>query len=193
MANRVLVGKRGTSDFGVFVSQNGVDVANTSITTPLAFDSRAVRGLVIHAKGEGSLAPYATNDAGGVDYSTSTTISHDLGYVPLYVVRWCYASDLTSGVANRMYTPSYARHNNYGYDLVEEVEAIWDEISLMGIATTMTTTQLTIYNHEFGYNVEVSDNETDTAPDEEFGTNKQTIYYAYIIFKAKDFTGGLGL
>lgn len=193
MANRVLVGKRGTSDFGVFVSQNGVDVANTSITTPLAFDSRAVRGLVIHSKGEGSLAPYATNDNTGLDNPTSVSISHSLGYVPLYVVRWCYASDLTSGIADRMYTPSHARNNNYGYVLEEEVESSWDEISTMGISTAMSTTALTIYNHEFGYNVEVGDDEANAAPGEEFGTNKQTIYYAYIIFKAKDFTGGLGL
>ena len=41
--------------------------------------------------------------------------------------------------------------------------------------------------------VAVDDNDAGTAPAEEFGTNKQTIYYAYIIFKAKDFTGGLGL
>lgn len=192
MANRVLLGQRG-SDYGLFVSQNGANVADTSATTPLSFDSRAVRGMVIHAKGEGSLAPYATNDASGVDNPTSTTISHNLGYVPLYAVRWCYASDLTSGVANRMYTPSHARNNDYGYDLVEEDESTWDQISLGGVTTTASTTTLTIYNHEFGYNVEVGDDAAGTAPNEEFGTNKQTIYYAYIIFKAKDFTGGLGL
>lgn len=192
MANRVLLGQRG-SDYGLFVSQNGANVADTSATTPLSFDSRAVRGMVIHAKGEGSLAPYATNDASGVDNPTSTTISHNLGYVPLYAVRWCYASDLTSGVANRMYTPSHARNNDYGYDLVEEQESTWDQISLGGVTTTASTTTLTIYNHEFGYNVEVGNDEAGTAPSEEFGTNKQTIYYAYIIFKAKDFTGGLGL
>lgn len=193
MANRVIVGKRGTSDFGVFVSQNGVDVTDTSNTTPLAFDSRAVRGLVIHAKGEGSLAPYATDSAEGLDNPTTVTISHSLGYIPLYAVRWCYASDLTSGIADRMYSPSHARNNNYGYDLIEEEESSWDEISTMGVTTAMSTTQLTIYNHEFGHNVEVGDDAAGTAPDEEFGTNKQTIYYAYVIFKAKDFTGGLGL
>jgi len=192
MANRVILGQRG-SNYGLFISQNGVNVADTTSTTPLAFDSRAVRGLVIHAKGEGSLAPYATNDASGVDNPTTTTITHNLGYVPLYVVRWCYASDLTSGVANRMYTPSHVRNNDYGYDLIEEVESTWDEISAGGITTSANTTTITIYNHEFGLSIEVGDDEAGTAPDEEFGTHKQTIYYAYIIFKAKDFTGGLGL
>ena len=37
MASRVLLGKRG-SDYGLFVSQNGVDVHDDTSTTPLAFD-----------------------------------------------------------------------------------------------------------------------------------------------------------
>lgn len=192
MANRVILGQRG-SDYGLFISQNGVNVADTTSTTPLAFDSRAVRGLVIHAKGEGSLAPYATNDSSGIDNYTTTTITHNLGYIPLYAVRWCYASDLTSGVANRMYTPSRARNSDGSYVIEEEAESDWNEISMGGIATSASTTTITIENHEFGYNVEVGTDDAGAAPEEEFGTNKQTIYYAYIIFKAKDFTGGLGL
>ena len=134
MGNRVILGNRG-SDYGLFVSQNNEDVTDTTDTTPLAFDARAVRGLTVHAKGEGSLAPAANYAI----FTTSTTIAHGLGYTPTVAVRWCYASDLSSGVAQRMYSPA------------------------------------------------------GTAPAEVFGDHKQTIYYAYIIFKAKDFTGGLGL
>jgi len=193
MANRVLLGARGSDD-GLFISQNGVDVTDTSSTTPLAFDSRAVRGLVVHAKGEGSLAPYSSNTEGGVDTPTTTTITHGLGYVPLYVVRWCYASDLFGGVALRMYTPSMARNEyteleqGFGGDIDE-----WVEIENLGVATSASTSTLTIENHEFGYSVEVLANDSGGAPNETFGQNKQTIYYSYIIFKAKDFTGGLGL
>ena len=193
MANRVLLGKRG-SDEGLFISQNGVDVTDTSSTTPLAFDSRAVRGLVVHAKGEGSLAPYSSNTQGGVDTPTTTTITHGLGYVPLYVVRWCYASDLFGGVALRMYTPSMARteywtlDEGFGGDIDE-----WVEIENLGVATSASTSTLTIENHEFGYSLEVLADDSGGAPNETFGQNKQTIYYSYIIFKAKDFTGGLGL
>ena len=193
MANRVLLGERG-SDSGLFISQNGVDVTDTSSTTPLAFDSRAVRGLVVHAKGEGSLAPYSPNTQGGVDSPTTATITHGLGYIPLYVVRWCYSSDLIGGIAQRMYTPSMYRteqiseEQGFGGDVDE-----WIEIENCGIATIANTTTLTIENHEFGYSVEVLANDSGNAPNEEFGTDKQTIYYSYIIFKAKDFTGGLGL
>ena len=193
MANRIVLGKRG-SDYGLFISQNGVDVTDTSSATPLAFDSRAVRGLVVHAKGEGSLAPFSSNTSGGVDTPTTTTITHGLGYVPLYVVRWCYASDLIGGVALRMYTPSMFRSEyitldeGFGGDIDE-----WMEITNAGVATSASTSSITIENHEFGYSVEVLANDSGNAPNEVFGQNKQTIYYSYIIFKAKDFTGGLGL
>tara|TARA_R100000742_G_C4272816_1_gene92147 strand:+ start:521 stop:1102 length:582 start_codon:yes stop_codon:yes gene_type:complete len=193
MANRVLLGNRGGT-YGLFVSQKDTDVTNTSLTTPLAFDSRSVRGMVLHAKGEGSLAPYASNNSGGVDNPTSVTISHGLGYVPLYAVRWCYASDLSSGVATRMYTPSdysYKEGNYYFAD--DEEQSDWEESDLGGVSTTANTSNLIIYNHEFGHSIEVGDDDAGVAPAEEFGTNKQTIYYAYVIFKAKDFTGGLGL
>ena len=193
MANRVLLGKRG-SDEGLFISQNGVDVTDTSSTTPLAFDSRAVRGLVVHAKGQGSLAPKSSNTSGSVDSPTTATITHGLGDVPLYVVRWCYASDLFGGVALRMYTPSMARteywslEEGFGGDIDE-----WAEIENLGVATNASTSTLTIENHEFGYSVQVEADDSGGAPNETFGQNKQTIYYSYIIFKAKDFTGGLGL
>ena len=193
MANRVVVGKRG-SDYGLFISQNGVDVTDTSSTTPLAFDSRAVRGLVIHAKGQSSLAPFSSNTSGGVDNPTTATITHGLGYVPLYVVRWCYASDLIGGVAQRMYTPSAYRKED-SYDETEDFNEFseWVEIINAGVATSASTSSITIENHEFGFSREVFEDGAGLAPNEVFGQNKQTIYYSYIIFKAKDFTGGLGL
>lgn len=193
MANRVLIGARGSDD-GLFISQNGVDVTDTSSTTPLAFDSRAVRGLVVHAKGEGSLAPFSPNTSAGPDNPTTATISHGLGYIPLYVVRWCYASDLIGGVAQRMYTPSAHRYEE-SYEESGDFEEFsdWAEFTNAGVLTSASTSSITIENHEFGFSIEVGDDTASLAPDEEFGTNKQTIYYAYIIFKAKDFTGGLGL
>lgn len=193
MANRVLLGKRG-SDFGLFISQNNVDVTDTSVTTPLAFDSRAVRGIAIHAKGEGALAPNSNSNEAAIDNPTSVTITHNLGYIPLYVVRWCYASNLSSGVATKMFSPSYRRVEDGNFDQQDDEEiSEWREINAAGISTGASTSSIIINNQEYGYSVAVDDNDAGTAPAEEFGTNKQTIYYAYIIFKAKDFTGGLGL
>ena len=178
MANRVLLGKRG-SDYGLFVSQKDIDVTDTSLTTPLSFDSRAVRGLMIAAKGEGSLAPAASN-SGGVDYPTSVTISHGLGYVPAYAVRWCIAGDLSSGVATRMRSP--ARYRREELEMIGDDEEIEENVVTdeYGCTTGISSSNLTIYNHYFGQS-----SEGDSA--EYFGTGKQTIYYTYIIFKAKFF------
>ena len=177
MASRVLLGKRG-SDYGLFVSQNGVDVHDDTSTTPLAFDSRAVRGLMISAKGEGTLAPAASN-SGGIDSPTTVTISHGLGYAPAYAVRWCIAADLSSGVATKMRSPAYYRKEEAVTDGEEEPEEAV-ETEEYGCTTSIDTTNLTIKNHYFG-----SSREGDGT--EYFGTGKQTIYYAYIIFKAKSF------
>ena len=177
MANRVLLGKRG-SDYGLFVSQKDIDVTNTSLTTPLAFDSRAVRGLMVSAKGEGSLAPAASNSS-GIDSPTSVTISHGLGYTPAYAVRWCIASDLSAGVATKMRSPAYWRQEEAVTDGEEEPEEAV-ETDEYGCTTAIGNSNLTIYNHYFG-----SSREGDG--EEYWGTGKQTIYYAYIIFKAKSF------
>ena len=178
MANRVLLGKRG-SDYGLFVSQKDTDVTNTSLTTPLSFDSRAVRGLMVSAKGEGSLAPAASN-ANSVDSPTSVTISHGLGYTPAYAVRWCIASDLSAGVATKMRSPAYWRQEEAVTEGDEEEPEESVETDEYGCTTAIDNSNLTIYNRYFGAS-KVGDGE------EYFGTGKQTIYYAYIIFKAKSF------
>ena len=95
---------------------------------------------------------------GGLDTPTTATISHGLGYVPLYVVRWCYASDLIGGVAQRMYTPSAHRYEESTIrPELSETLSEWVEIHKCGIATSASTSSITIENHEFGYSVEVGD------------------------------------
>ena len=178
MGNRVILGQRG-SDYGLFVSQNNEDVTDTTDTTPLAFDSRAVRGLTVHAKGEGilSAAPnYAT-------FTTSTAIAHGLGYTPTVAVRWCYASDLSSGVAQRMYTPSHRFVAEAGFDQLDDEETSdWEEREDVGVGITVNSTNLIITNHEFGRTIEVGDDGAGTAPAEVFGEHKQSIYYACLLY-----------
>ena len=176
MGARVLLGKRG-SDYGLFVSQKDIDVTNTSLTTPLAFDSRAVRGLMVHAKGENSLAPAASN-TNNIDTPSSVSISHGLGYTPAYAVRWCIASDLSSGVATRMRFPTHYREGQDDSNEEEEEQA--EIITNYGCTTNISSSHLTINNHMFGESRE-GDGE------EYFGVGKQTIYYTYIIFKAQFF------
>ena len=106
MANRVLLGKKGTSDFGLFVSRSGDDVLTT--TNPLSFDSRAPTSLTVSSFGQGILVPNnLTNTFGsslsytfeGTTYTSSatsgeTSITHNLGYVPAYAIRWCTGAEM---------------------------------------------------------------------------------------------------
>ena len=105
MANRVLLGKRGTSDFGLFVSRSGDDVTTT--TNPLFFDSRSPTSLTVHSFGQGILVPQGITNSNGnalsnnFDNQTYTsavgsgdaTITHNLGYVPAYAIRWNTAQE----------------------------------------------------------------------------------------------------
>ena len=105
MANRVLLGKRGTSDFGLFVSRSGDDVTTT--TNPLFFDSRSPTSLTVHSFGQGILVPQGltnsngsalSNNFDGQTYTSAVgsgdaTITHNLGYVPAYAIRWNTAQE----------------------------------------------------------------------------------------------------
>ena len=76
MANRVLLGKRGSSDFGLYVSRPTQDVTSTS--SGLIFNSdSAVKGFNVAAHGQGILN-------GGA----SRTISHGLGFRPFVEVTY---------------------------------------------------------------------------------------------------------
>lgn len=192
MANRVVLGKRG-SDYGLFVSQKDVDVTDTSDTTPLSFDSRSVRGLMVHQKGEGSL----TAPGGGAWGSNQVLIDHGLGYAPAYAVRWCRASDLSSGVATTMRSPTvwYRREEETDGGEGEE-EAIWETTEQVGLDTYLLTSspyKLRIRNLWSGETLVVIEDLAGGAPAPYSNQGAETLYYTYVIFKCKDFTGGLGL
>jgi hypothetical protein len=83
MANRVLLGKRGTSDYGLYVSRPTEDVTSTS--SGLIFNSdSAVKGFNVAAHGQGILN-------GGA----SRTISHGLGFRPFVEVTYTNEANMT--------------------------------------------------------------------------------------------------
>ena len=106
MVNRVILGKRGTSDYGLYISRNNVDVADSTSTTPLSFNADAANGLMVHSYGQGLVLPLYSLPGGssgsftfgGVSYTASDiTITTGLNYDPAYAVRFCRVSDLSSG------------------------------------------------------------------------------------------------
>jgi len=101
MANRVLLGKRGTSDYGLYVSRPTEDVTSTS--SGLIFNSdNAVKGFNVAAHGQGILN-------GGA----SRTISHGLGFRPFVEVTYTNEANMTGAPPTTAATFSVTATYNY--------------------------------------------------------------------------------
>lgn len=192
MANRVLIGKRG-SNYGLYVSREGIDVTDTTNTTPLSFSSDAASGLTVHSYGEGVLvAPLnGTNTSitvAGTTYTNTTiAITHNLGYIPAYAVRWTPCDQLnSSNVATRTYHPVYM--NTTDYECNEEADdGTCEEYGSFsqegGIEVEIDNTYLTITNH----------NNNDDSFYNYVHQDSMKIAYAYIIFNQPNFLNGRSL
>ena len=190
MANRVLVGKRG-SEFGLFVSRSGVDVTDTSLTTPLSFDSRAATSLNVHSFGQGILTAFNDGNGaaqqsitfGGVTYtSSSVIITHNLGFVPAFAVRWNRYSDLSSGLATKVYSPfvtNRQEETTEGDDDEAETNPVSDADGGLDAVMSSTTLELENANRDY-HNINSSTTVGDSA----------AICYAYVIFKEENFING---
>jgi len=168
MANRILIGNRSTGGYGVYVSQNGENVLNT--TNALQFDSRMGASLIVHSFAQGTITPA----------QASASITHNLGYNPLFAVRWNTANEIAGGVATKVYTPV----NSTGEFI--EMEDGGDEIESegdinFGMFTRHANTNTIEINNAFDAG---GDLDTLTVP---------TLYYAIVVFHEADFTGGIGL
>ena len=164
MANRVLLGNRATGGYGLYVSKNGENVLDT--TNALAFDSRMGASMVLHSYGQGSIA------GGGANH----TITHNLGYNPLFAFRWSEA--LTSGLATATYTPA---EQDMSYTEMEEEEESASGEATWGMGVShANTNSITVINKS-------------NAQGDNSGNTLRTLYYAFVIFHQADFTGGIGL
>ena len=166
MANRVLIGDRSTGGYGCYISKNGEDVLTT--TNSLIFDSRMGASAIVHSYAQGTLVGEA-----------STNITHNLGYNPLYALRWTDSGDISGGVATKAYSPNSAESYAEEYEEEgEEEELVWEASELWGCdAEHLNTNSIRIT----GY----SSNDQ--------GTTVRTVYYAIVIFHEADYTGGQGL
>ena len=156
MANRVLLGNRATGGYGLYVSKTGENVLDTA--NAMAFDSRTGTGWTIQSWGQGTISTSQGNEA-------TVALTHNLGYNPLFVVRWCTANEITSNVATKVFTPRFAH-------------------------TVLTTGGSEPEISDSGYGCSAHHHSTSTITVTAYGV---TIYYSYIIFNEPDFTGGLGL
>ena len=195
MANRVLIGKRG-SEYGLFVSKPGVNVASTSATGGLAFDSNAVESPRVVGYGQGILSPRTTGDqtfdgAKAIYTAASSAahnvrITHGLSYAPLVFVRWSYEGDLSSSKAARTYnvghvSSTYTHSYNYGFG------THWYAINEigMGLVAEVDSTYLYIASMEYGGLGKSSYLTNNNAAQHQKFAGID-IYYAYVITDGTD-------
>ena len=194
MANRVILGKRGgANDFGLYVSRDGGNVADSTSTTPLSFNADAANSLMVHSYGQGVLVPIEPTNAsftfGGITYTAhDTEISHGLGFRPAFAVRWCTFPDISSGVATRVWSPSY--HEVVNFENCEEEEddnEVCDEFTSSGgvfaYAKSQSPYKIEIENAYFD-----SDEVTPTSIN-----SSSVVFYSYVIFNTEDFKNGESL
>jgi hypothetical protein len=161
MANRILIGNRATGGQGLYVSQDGDNVLTT--TNALQFDSRMAASAIVHSFAQGTVS-------GG----QSVNVPHNLGYKPLFAMRWNYQSDLDSNNrATEVYSPCITD------SVTETFNGDFDGGIVWGVSAANTTSNIVISNSH------------QTTGD--FGSHTTTIYYGVVIFHQEDFTGGQGL
>ena len=187
MANRVLLGKRG-SEHGAFVSKSGVDVTDTSSTTPLAFDSNAIASLLVHSFGQGVLIPQepagSSFSFGGVTYTShEVQIAHGLGYTPAFAARWCTFNDISGGVAQRVWSPHYFQGIETEDTGDEDDPGNEEEFEAdSGMGAFADSTHVTLENFSGLGNVTVNG-----------FANSAVYFYSYVIFSQENFLNGESL
>ena len=205
MANRVLLGKRGSTDYGLFVSRDNQDVLTS--TQPLGFDSRAAESLIVHSVSQGILVPDLVNTSGtqiGFTFNSvfenqhTATITHNLGYVPCFAVRWCTYNQITSGLATETYPPfAYLIDQS---SRTEEGEEEGDEVEFPGssaesglIVSSTTTNTIVLKNTVRQHH---DDDTTETAAGYMTGSSAFTdsrYFWSCVIFTAENFLNGESL
>ena len=205
MANRVLLGKRGSTDYGLFVSRDNQDVLTS--TQPLGFDSRAAESLIVHSASQGILVPNVQNSSGvqiGFTFNSvfenqhTATITHNLGYVPCFAVRWCTYNQITSGLATETYPP-FAYGLEQG-ERVEEGDEDGDEeifpgsAGFSGLVISSTTNNTIVLKNNVSQT-----HDDDSNPDSNGNMKANSVFtnaryfWSCVIFTAENFLNGESL
>ena len=185
MAKRIILGKPANASHGLYVSKSGTHVVdgsnNLTSADNLQFDSRiGIGSLNLKNYGQGLLGIPGNDLSTGTSIGASDTaavITHGLGFVPYVIVQWCLQSDISSGVATKMYpanldwssTTSLYIGGNYG--TVRHTKG--------GVTFAVTNQTLTITNNFIGQLKIGSDSSGETSRDYRGGV---AIGYAYLIF-----------
>lgn len=184
MAKRLLIGKPNNEDYGLYVSKEGVDIIdgsnNLTSQANLQFDSEVGLGsLNLKNYGEGLLGIPGNDLAtvSNIDTSdTSAVITHNLGFIPYVIVQWCFQSDISSGVATKMYPANLDWNSNTTFSSGTSGNNLQTR---GGVTFSVTSTTLTIRNNFIGQLKKILSSGTETSRAYSGGVG---IGYAYLIF-----------
>jgi len=188
MAKRILLGKAANADYGLYVTKSGSDVVdgsnNLATATNLMFDSRVgIGSLNLKYHGQGLLGVPGNNLSTATNLNTSdtyATITHNLGFVPFVIVQWCFQSDLSSGVATKMYAASldFNAEANRNFAVFGNT---YNQQGLVrgGVSYSVNSTTLTITNNFIGQIYISTVNGFESSREYQGG---ESIAYAFLIF-----------
>ena len=188
MAKRILLGKAANADYGLYVTKSGTDVVdgsnNIATATDLMFDSRVgIGSLNLKYHGQGLLGIPGNDLSTATDLNTSdtyATITHNLGFVPFVIVQWCFQSDLSSGVATKMY-PASLDFNSEANRSFAVFGNSYNQQGLVrgGVSYSVNSTTLTITNNFIGQVYISTVNGFESTREYQGG---ESIAYAFLIF-----------
>jgi len=188
MAKRILLGKAANADYGLYVTKSGTDVVdgsnNIATATNLMFDSRVgIGSLNLKYHGQGLLGIPGNDLSTATDLNTSdtyATITHNLGFVPFVIVQWCFQSDLSSGVATKMY-PASLDFNSEANRSFAVFGNSYNQQGLVrgGVSYSVNSTTLTITNNFIGQVYISTVNGFESTREYQGG---ESIAYAFLIF-----------
>jgi hypothetical protein len=189
MAKRLLIGKPNGEDYGLYVSKEGVNVIdgsnNLTNRDNLQFDSEVGLGsLNLKNYGQGLLGipgNSALSSGSTIGASDSVAvINHNLGFVPFVIVQWCLQSDISGGVATKMYTASLDWTSDTNSTIVSNATQLETR---GGVSYAVTSSTLTITNNMIGqvkrFFTLQSGGFVETSREYEGGV---AVGYAYLIF-----------
>ena len=184
MAKRLLIGKPSGEDYGLYVSKSGTDIVNGSnVLTDrdnLQFDSEVgIGSLNLKNYGQGLLGIPGNDLSTGSSIGASDSIAvitHNLGFVPFVIVQWCLQSDISGGVATKMYTASLDWTSETAFSAGTGGNVLHTK---GGVVYSVTNSTLTITNNMIGQLKRNLSSGSETGRSYQGGV---AVGYAYLIF-----------
>ena len=194
MTKRVALGNitiNSTDTKGFFISQKSDDVTN--FTKPLEVHSGVGAGLHVFYRAQGIISAntasgqLATPGSADITHNWGTSGGHGTDERPLFAVRWNRPQDLSSGVAQRVFTP-----NNPSF-FSEDVTITGDDDEQEEDVVQLEYAEGCKVSHQSNNVIRIQNFSMGIFGDNQSFLQGNDLYYAIVVFYEHDWTGGNGL